>query len=265
MVNRETNQTLKKSEGNWKPASNCNDLADLLVDCFDNLESSDFQRLGISSTTILAQALNVTALDMISATMTMISYYLATNPNTQKKLHEELDEIIEGQFEGRIDNETIQSLPYLSACLNETLRLAPPLIRPERMCTKDWVSSEGNLKIKKGTVVMVPLWAAQRHSKYFLDPDAFIPERFIPNSPQYEASSWHPYIYSPFGLGLRNCIGMRIAIETLKLNIATVLQSFRIEVRSDTRLEFKKGMLFLLQFKPLYLDFVRRERKSKKL
>lgn len=249
-----------------KPSStNCNDLADLLVDCFDNLESNEFKRLGISETTILAQALNVTALDMISATLTMICYYLASNSSTQNKLHSELDEVIEDRFGGRIDHETIQCLPYLSACLNETLRLAPPLIRPERVCTKDWVSSDGSLKIKKDTVVMVPLWAAHRNPKYFSKPDAFIPERFLADSPQYEAGSWHPYAYTPFGVGLRNCIGMRLAIETLKLNVATIFQKFRVDLRPDTKLEFKNGMLFLLQFKPLHLDFIRRSKDMKEL
>lgn len=234
----------------------CNDLADFLVDCFDNLDSAEYKRLGITETTLLAQALNVTALDMISATMTMICYYLAENPEVQDKLHQELDSVIDGKYQGRIDSETIHDLPYLSACLDETLRLAPPLIRPERSCTKDWVSGDGSLKIKKGTVVMTPLWAVHRNPEYFSEPEVFNPERFIPEKDSYKRDKKHPYAYTPFGVGLRNCIGMRLAIETLKVNTCILLREFRIEKRWDTELKFKPGMMFLLQFRPLYLDLI---------
>jgi cytochrome P450 len=241
------------------PSMKCKDLADFLVDCSSNLSSSEFKRLGITETTLLAQALNVTALDMISATMTMISYFLAQNPEVQKKLHEEIDLIIVEKYEGRIDAQTIHELPYLQACLDETLRLAPPLIRPERICTKDWVSPDGSLKIKKGTVVMIPLWAAHRNPKYFPNPEKFDPERFLSYSETYNDNEKHPYAYSPFGLGPRNCIGMRLAIETLKANVCVLLKHYKIQSRPDTHLQFKPGGLFLLQFRPLYLDLLSRE------
>ncbi|ODN01203.1 Cytochrome P450 3A5 [Orchesella cincta] len=215
IINSRRAQRISESSLNPDVQKPCNDLADFLVDCYENLNSSDFKRLGISETTILAQALNVTALDMISATMTMISYYLAINPNIQEKLHQELDEVIDGKYEGRIDSETVHQLPYLSACIDETLRLAPPLIRPERCCTKDWTSPDGTLKIKKGTVVMSPLWAVHRNPKYFHKPETFQPERFIQGTESYAKDLKHSYSYTPFGVGYRNCIGMRLAIETL--------------------------------------------------
>ncbi|CAL8080397.1 unnamed protein product [Orchesella dallaii] len=257
---RRTQRLNSSSELPHEEKQVCNDLADFLVNSFDNLDSAEFKRLGITETTLLAQALNVTALDMISSSMTMISYYLSINPSIQEKLHEELDEIIDGKFNGRIDSETVHQLPYLSACIDETLRLAPPLIRPERCCTKDWTSLDGTLKIKKGTVVMSPLWAVHRNPKYFNEPEKFIPERFIPGTESWEKDVKHPYAYTPFGVGPRNCIGMRLAIETLKINVCILLRQFRIEKRYNTELNFKPGMLFLLQFRPMYLDFIERRR-----
>lgn len=50
------------------------DLADLLAESFDKLDSEEFRNLGITATTLLAQALNVTALDMISSTLTMMVF-----------------------------------------------------------------------------------------------------------------------------------------------------------------------------------------------
>ena len=44
-----------------------------------------------------------------------------------------------------------------------------------------------------------------RMEKYFKDPDAYVPERWIRGGPQEE--DVHPYLLIPFGHGPRNCAG----------------------------------------------------------
>ena len=60
---------------------------------------------------------------------------------------EEVDEVVEAS-EGKIDQESIREMPYLEACIKETLRLLPPVFRTDRTCVKDW--QEDGLFIPKG-------------------------------------------------------------------------------------------------------------------
>ena len=63
------------------------------------------------------------------------------------KLVEEVDEVVEAS-DGKIDQESIREMPYLEACIKETLRLLPPVFRTDRTCVKDW--QEDGLFIPKG-------------------------------------------------------------------------------------------------------------------
>ncbi len=52
------------------------------------------------------------------------------------------------------------------------------------------------------------------------DPNEFIPERHL--------TKRHPIAYMPFGVGPRNCVGMRFALMELKIALATILHRYTI-------------------------------------
>lgn len=174
-----------------------NDFADILNEMINKTGSPEYKKLGITQTTIVAQAFNfiLAGYDAMKTISTMLSYYIAKHPEIQEKLQEEIDTFLENH-NGEIPFENLSELTYLNACLFEAMRLVPPFIRPERMCTRDW--QHGDLKISKGTMIMIPAWAVHRNPKEFPDPETFNPERFV-------KKKINPYAFMTFGTGPRNC------------------------------------------------------------
>jgi cytochrome P450 family 6 len=76
----------------------------------------------------------------------------------------------------------------------------PPLPFLPRICTSDYTIPGTNIKIKAGTVIIVPIRSLQRDPLYFPEPEVFQPERFM-------SGLNHQYVFMPFGEGPRQCIG----------------------------------------------------------
>ena len=122
-----------------------------------------------------------------------------------------------------------------------------------RLCTRDCVVQ--GMSIKKNTLINMPTWASHHNPDFFPEPEVFRPERFLKeNSDQII-----PYTFRPFGAGPRICIGKRFAMVEMMIAMAKILKSFKIEKTQETKLDLKKGYLFLLGFDEINVKFVKRE------
>ncbi|XP_070341489.1 cytochrome P450 3A12-like [Equus asinus] len=187
-----------------------------------------------------------------STSLSFLMYLLATHPDVQQKLQDEIDVTFPNKALPTYD--TLLQMEYLDMVLNESLRLFPIAGRLERVCKKD-VEINGVL-IPKGTVVMVPTFILHRASEFWPEPEEFCPERFSKNN----KDSINPYIYLPFGTGPRNCIGMRFAIMNMKLAIVRVLQNFSFKPCKETQIPLKIGNQGLIQpQKPIVLKVESRD------
>lgn len=233
------------------------DLVDILNDLIDRTVTNEYKELQITEDTIISQAVNMFlgGYETSGTTSTMLLYYLSQNADVQRKLQAEVDGIFE-KSNGNINHDSIkdEETPYLTACINETLRLGPPLYRPERVCTRDWAHE--NIKIKQGTTIFLCNWALHRDPTYFDDAEHFQPDRFLPENKH----RINQYAFVPFGLGPRACVGIRFAFESLKLLFVHLVRHFNVVERADTLLEYKPGQQIVVAFKPLYLDLVKRNR-----
>jgi len=144
-------------------------------------------------------------------------------------------------------------------CFQETLRLYPAEIRPERYCAKDWSYPEKGLRVPKGVSVLIPAWAINRHPDYYEDPDEFKPERYMSeNASEGDKGVNNQYAFTTFGHGHRNCIGIRYTYSSLRIVLFHLFRHFQFQFSPETELKFKPGIVMLLQFFPLYMKVVKR-------
>ncbi|XP_060029341.1 cytochrome P450 3A12-like isoform X2 [Erinaceus europaeus] len=163
--------------------------------------------------------------------LSFVLYSLATHPDVQKKLQEEIDITFPDQAAPTYD--AVMQMEYLDMVVNETLRLYPIAGRLERVCKKD-VEISGVL-VPKGTVVMMPLFVLHKDPSLWTEPEVFLPERFSKKNKE----SINPYAYMPFGNGPRNCIGMRFALMNMKVALVRVLQNFTFKPCKETQIPVK--------------------------
>ncbi|EFX88290.1 hypothetical protein DAPPUDRAFT_311602 [Daphnia pulex] len=181
--------------------------------------------------------------DTTATTLTNTCFQLARNPEIQEKLYESIVTKMEDYDE--VCHDMVQDMPYLEMVIQEVLRYYPPLTRVERECTKDYSYDNGRIQIKEGQMVTIPAFALHHMEEYYPDPEKFDPERWTPEN----KAKRNPYAYLAFGIGPRSCIGMRFALEEMKIAICAVVQKFRFFPVEETpeKLRFENGLLAVLQ------------------
>ena len=92
-------------------------------------------------------------------------------------------------------------LPYLQAVMNEVLRLYPPAYILARETIEP--CEIGGYELPRGSTIILSQWMMHRDPRYFDDPDAFRPERWLDGL----ADRLPAGAYFPFGDGPRRCIG----------------------------------------------------------
>jgi len=237
-----------------------NDVIDMCVEWADKLDTPEMKKEGMTELTILAQALVFffAGQDQISTLVASALYHIATNPEIAKKAYDEVDAVFK-KYNGKVEHDQLNELVYINACINESLRMYPFFHVTERVCTKDWTNETHNLHIKKGMVVMLPIWAANRNPEYNENPDKYDPERWMPEN----KDKLNPYSSTSFGFGPRNCVGKRFATESMPLVTAYLLKDLKFVARKDSELKFTAGGPMFATHGPIYLDVM--ERTSEKI
>nr|CAH0110992.1 unnamed protein product [Daphnia galeata] len=179
--------------------------------------------------------------DTTATTLTNSAFLLARNPEVQEKLYQEIMRKHE-KFED-VNHEMILDFPYVDHVIHEVLRMYPPVPRVERACNKE-VNYDG-VQIKKGVVVTVSAFALHYDEEYYPDPYRFNPDRWDPES----EIKPNPNVFMPFGMGPRNCVGMRFAMEEMKIALCTIVKHFRFFPVKETpeEMQFEDGFLGVVQ------------------
>nr|ARN17938.1 cytochrome P450-15 [Cephus cinctus] len=211
------------------------DMIQLLMEAKDSGDKLD---LTIEDITAQAFIFFFAGFDTSSSTMSFAAYSLATNPEIQKKVQAEVDDILK-KCNGKVTYEHLKEMKYLEAVVSETLRLYPAAAEIDRVCSKTFElpparPAARSVTVKPGTVILFPVYAIHRDPQYHPNPDKFDPDRFL-----NENEKINPLAYFPFGLGPRYCIGTRFALMEVKLVLFYLLMQCNFEPCEKTTIPMK--------------------------
>ena len=217
------------------------DLLDMLLSArYDDGTPMPRKQL-IDEVLVLFTAGHETTSNALSFTLFLIAKHTAT----QEKLFQEVKGV---DFESGPILEQISSLTFTKQCIEEAMRLYPPLFILDRVSIdSDLVN---NREFKKGTVWLMSFFELHRHPDFWKNPDAFIPERF---DPQHKKD--YSDCYFPFGAGPRMCIGNNFAMYEMVMTIAEILKNYKIQNVSE---QVELNPLLTLKPKEVILEFLPR-------
>jgi cytochrome P450 len=142
-------------------------------------------------------------------------FILSQDPRSAGRLAAELDTVLRGRAATLAD---LPQMPFARAVVEETMRLYPPVpllsreaVAPGRIAGRE---------VRKGSIVLVAPWILHRRPQLWREPDAFIPDRFLPGAPR---PSRHAYI--PFSVGPRVCTGQHLGLAEAVICLATLFQA----------------------------------------
>ena len=144
-------------------------------------------------------------------------YLLSQSPAWREQIEHEVD----SRFDA---NNPVESLPTMMAFLEESMRLFPPVAMMSRVALQD--DNVGGVAIKAGTIVTIAQYVLHRHKTLWQNPNAFMPERFMPAN----RGAIDKYSYLPFGVGNRVCIGAKFAMNEMAIILGVFLQKFRFDL-----------------------------------
>lgn len=135
------------------------------------------------------------------------------------KLRDELATKIGGET---LTESEIMDLPYLQACIRESMRLHPPIpfLLPHRATQACKVM---DYTIPEGTQVIINTWAMARDPSIWDDPTSFQPKRFLESGRDFKGTDFE---FVPFGSGRRMCPGLPMAARKVPLIVASLIHTF---------------------------------------
>jgi cytochrome P450 len=167
--------------------------------------------------------------------LTWVWYLLSQHPAEEAKLHAEIKTVLGGRPP---QHEDLAKLTYTRMIIEEAMRLYPPAHTIARTPLAD--DEIGNLRIPKGSAVLISPWVLHRHRKLWERPDVFEPERFAPE----RAATRPRFSYLPFGAGPRICIGAAFAMAETMLMLAAIAQRYSLRLAPGHKVE-PQGLITL--------------------
>ncbi|KAG7442315.1 cytochrome P450 [Guyanagaster necrorhizus] len=159
--------------------------------------------------------------DTAAGAISTLFYFLARRPDIQRRAREEVLNVLGSDLDldPSIEQLSGVSLPYLTACIREALRINTPIsyIVPRQASRPVQL---GQYAIPAHTSLIVNIYAIHHDGRQWASPDSFIPERFLERG--WQKSGW-----LPFALGPRQCPARNFAMYEQRALAAVFLREYQ--------------------------------------
>ncbi len=160
---------------------------------------------------------------------------LLSLPHVEERLRTELSFVA-----GRkpIESEHLARLEYLDAFVKESLRARP--IMPAAGARVVMRPFEiGGYAIPAGVILANAVYLLHQRADIYPEPTAFKPDRFLGKR------VIDPYAWTPFGGGMRRCLGMHFALFEMKTVLTTVMWRARLRARTPHARAVPRGFFLI--------------------
>ncbi|KAI7807783.1 sterol 26-hydroxylase, mitochondrial [Triplophysa rosa] len=210
-------------------------------------------KLSLAEVYISITELLLGGVDTTSNTLSWTLYHLARDAEIQKRLY---DEVISVCPKGELPTtDDLSRMPYMKAVIKETLRMYPVVPGNGRL-TVDTEVIVNDYWFPKKTQFHLCHYAVSHDENEFPDAERFIPERWLRDSAS--RSHHHPYSSVPFGVGVRACVGKRVAELEMYFALCRLMQHYEVRSEDGAPTIQPKTRTLLIPSEPINLRFLPR-------
>ncbi|XP_028990143.1 sterol 26-hydroxylase, mitochondrial [Betta splendens] len=219
-----------------------------------HLMSSD--KLSRAEIYVTVTELLLGGVDTTSNTLSWTLYHLARDPAVQDRLYREVNGVCPDRRVPTTDE--LSCMPYLKAVVKETLRLYPVVPGNGRFISENEVLVN-NYRFPKKTLFHLCHYAVCHDEHQFVHAQRFLPERWL-RAEQGSAGSYqhHPFSFIPFGVGVRACVGKRVAEMEMYFTLSRLMQHYQVLPEDGAAAVKPKTRILLIPSKPINLRFLAR-------
>ncbi|XP_072570996.1 sterol 26-hydroxylase, mitochondrial isoform X1 [Paramormyrops kingsleyae] len=210
-------------------------------------------KLSLAEIYISITELLLGGVDTTSNTLSWTLYHLARDEAAQERLYQEVSSVCP---ERRLPTtEDLTRMPYLKAVIKEILRLYPVVPGNGRLTVDNEVVVDTYWFPKK-TQFHLCHYAASHDEGEFPNAEQFLPERWLRQGTN--RFPHHPYSSIPFGVGVRACVGKRVAELEMYFALSRLMQHYMVQPESRSTTLEPKTRTLLIPSGPINLRFLPR-------
>ncbi|GFF50649.1 hypothetical protein IFM61606_06194 [Aspergillus udagawae] len=188
-------------------------------------------KLSIDSIHGEAQTMVSGGVESVAHTAVYAIVFVGQDQAIADRLRQELEEIWPDP-RSVPDLTQLEKLPFLTAVVKESLRLAPGILTPLPRVVPQTGATIGGESIPGGTVVGVSARMLHYSEDLFKDAHLFKPDRWLE-----PGSQGLDYWLVPFSKGPRSCVGLNLAWAELYIQLGAIFRRFDIDLASQSNLK----------------------------